>query len=232
MCWLWHGKVYIGAIHGIAGILHMLMLALTECPAAFATPLGLLESLHTKIKDTMRVLRALTQIKSSKNYKSSLDSTSDKLVQLCHGATGFVWMWLRAHETYKDEVYLAAAVEAAGVVAERGLLVKSVGLCHGVGGNAMALLKVGAPELADMAVYFLNAIMRQDARLYEKADRPLSLHEGLSGFGYALIQALICVTTEQNGCVVLPGMDMFNFLYRGPHYIFTLYDEKPVDGSV
>jgi hypothetical protein len=35
---------------------------------------------------------------SSGNYLSSSDSKSDKLVQWCHGAPGFVYLFIRAYE--------------------------------------------------------------------------------------------------------------------------------------
>lgn len=41
-----------------------------------------------------------------------------------------------------DEAYLQAAVRAGQLVWQRGLLKKGPGLCHGVAGNAYALLRV------------------------------------------------------------------------------------------
>ena len=70
----WHGKKYLGAAHGLAGILHVLM------------DMELTPDEQEDVKASLRyVIR--TRFPSG-NYPSSEDSESDRLVHWCHGAPG------------------------------------------------------------------------------------------------------------------------------------------------
>lgn len=47
-----------------------------------------------------------------------------------------------ACQVFKEQAYLDAAVRAGDLVWQQGLLKKGPGLCHGVAGNAYALLRL------------------------------------------------------------------------------------------
>ncbi|KAI9772810.1 MAG: hypothetical protein M1839_002283 [Geoglossum umbratile] len=126
--WIWHGTAYLGAAHGTIGILTQIILS---SPSRAPT---LTEALLTLLS---------TQF-SSGNFPSSLPPTSDKLVQFCHGAPGFIISLtaLRSHFHPNTEISQRVdnAIRKGGVcVWERGILKKWPSLCHGVAGNAMAM---------------------------------------------------------------------------------------------
>jgi len=76
----------------------------------------------------------------SGNYMSETNDQSDTLVQWCHGAPGFVYLFLRAYEVTGEQSYLQRAIAAGDVVWQRGLLKKGYGICHGVAGNGYTFL--------------------------------------------------------------------------------------------
>ena len=49
-------------------------------------------------------------------------------------------MLLNAYCIFKDERFLNSAIRAGNLIWEKGLLLKGNGLCHGITGNAYALL--------------------------------------------------------------------------------------------
>ena len=60
----------------------------------------------------------------------------------CHGAPGLVGLLATAAKVlpHKREPLLAAALNAGELVWERGLILKGLGLCHGIAGNAYSFL--------------------------------------------------------------------------------------------
>ncbi|DBA69847.1 TPA: hypothetical protein ACH3X2_012560 [Trebouxia sp. C0005] len=186
LMWSWHGSYYLGGAHGVCGILLTLMQCHPELEELYpgqATPL------------LMGVLGGLmTQILPSGNLLSSLGSESDKYVQWCHGAPGLIPVLTKAYQLLDDsspehaagrEQILAAARKAADVVWERGLLTKGMGLCHGMSGNAYALLSLYHVTKEDLykcrAQQFGQFMADHCKELQDVPDAPLSLYEGLGG---------------------------------------------------
>ncbi|KAL7555278.1 hypothetical protein ACHAWF_019055 [Thalassiosira exigua] len=131
LLWEWHGKAYLGAIHGVAGIIFTLLL--------FYEEVSLVEQALEKIKATIAKLDKVCF--ASGNLKSSLGTDRDKLVHLCHGAPGHILLLVKAYEVLRDRKYLERAEQiATNVICRRGLLRKGVGLCHGISGNAYCFL--------------------------------------------------------------------------------------------
>jgi lantibiotic modifying enzyme len=172
LVYTWHGKLYVGAAHGISGILHTLM----EVP--HLSPVS--EHLESHIKPTLDYILSL-KFKSN-NFPSSVTNTTDRLVQWCHGAPGLALTFSRAYEIFKDERYLSAAQECTEVTWQRGLLRKGYGLCHGAAGNAYAFLAVYRatkdPKYLYRAMKFGEWCMSSNARETRTPDRPYSLFEG------------------------------------------------------
>jgi hypothetical protein len=131
LMWQWHEKRYLGAAHGLCGILTVLVHL-----RALVVALNCDEHLKATIDALLRLRFP------SGNLPSSLGSGSDRLVHWCHGAPGFIPLLCSAAAAYDDrrETYLAAASRAAQLVAERGLLKKGFGICHGIAGNGLSLL--------------------------------------------------------------------------------------------
>ncbi|XP_057728626.1 lanC-like protein GCR2 [Arachis stenosperma] len=171
----WHGKKYWGAAHGLAGIMNVLM-DMELKPDEVEDVKG---TLHYMIKNRF----------PSGNYPSSEGSENDRLVHWCHGAPGVALTLVKAAEVYGDKEFLQAATEAGEVVWKRGLL-KRVGICHGISGNAYVFLSLyrltGNAEYLYMAKAFACFLLDRAERLTSEGkmhggDRPYSLFEGLGG---------------------------------------------------
>jgi len=72
--WKWHGKAYVGAVHGAIGIITQIVLTDPSWASKLEAELGALLSYQYE----------------SGNFPSSLPPGRDKLVEVCHGAPGVV----------------------------------------------------------------------------------------------------------------------------------------------
>ncbi|KAK0450411.1 lanthionine synthetase C-like protein [Desarmillaria tabescens] len=207
LMWSWHGKRYLGAAHGVAGILQTVL----------ACPLDLLNPYIPDILDTVEWLMDCQDeegnwpTKAPRHGKVSGDEKNE-LVQWCHGAIGIVMLLstvlklssqnlqefrLPVHLLNKATVSIR---KGASLVYRHGFLRKGVGLCHGVGGSIYALLSTSdalalVPGDSDhkhnSLYYFQRAVhLAYLSTSYEKLtedgemgvpDRPGSLYEGLAG---------------------------------------------------
>lgn len=125
--WTWHDKRYIGVAHGDMGILTQLIL--TDPNLSTGSFAGnLLE-------------RLLSQQQSDGNWpaKEDEDREGKRLIQLCHGAPGFVvsLQRLRPFFTHMEGRIDEAIRRAREAIWEKGLLRKEPCLCHGILGNAL-----------------------------------------------------------------------------------------------
>ena len=179
----WHDKKYVGAAHGISGILFVLLMCkefLTE------------ENLSKYIRPSIDML--MEQQFPSGNFPSSLPPKDDKLIHWCHGAPGVVHLMLAAYDVFNDSKYLNAAESCGTVTWERGILHKGYGLCHGTAGNAYVFIKLY--QTTKNPKYLYNAVKFSEwCKDYGKhgcriADRPLSLFEGLAGTIYFLVDMM------------------------------------------
>ncbi|KAI4176663.1 MAG: hypothetical protein LQ343_000954 [Gyalolechia ehrenbergii] len=127
--WKWHGKEYLGAVHGPIGIITQLVLSDPNYAA------------HPKVTSVFRDLLQM-QDQDTGNFPSSIDSGKDYLVQFCHGAPGFALSIPLIRQYFDDTIQGmidAAMVEARKCIWEKGLLTKEPNLCHGATANALAL---------------------------------------------------------------------------------------------
>lgn len=178
----WHDSLYLGAAHGLTGILTLLLEANEHLSAREID----------KVKQTIDFL--ITQKLPSGNYPSSLGSSSDRLVHWCHGAPGFLFLFAKAYEFFREDAYLREARLCADVIWNRGLLRKGYGLCHGVAGNAYGFLRLYRLTNENRYLYrawrfaeFCCAYGKHGCRV---ADRPYSLFEGMAGTIHFLIDML------------------------------------------
>lgn len=189
LMWAWHDKVYYGAAHGLAGILAMLLQAKEHL-----TPCELLE----QVKPTVDYL--VNTAFPSGNFPSSKGNDKDRLVHWCHGAPGLIPVLLLAHRVWGGDQYLDPAKKAGQLVWERGLLKKGGGLCHGTAGNGYALLHLhlvtGDPVWLYRASCFATWCTNLARPDTVRADRPLSLFEGLAGTSYFLNEMLSPATAK------------------------------------
>ena len=171
----WHGKEYVGAAHGYAGILYLLLKAGCRDPALRA------------LADWLRDLET-----REGNWPSSLPDARAKLVHFCHGAPGVVFAMAEAHRVYGDESFRDACLRGAETVwhyrsphqgpwalpRRRGQWV-----CAARGVSSLARPDVVAPRRRFWDVY------RRRRRLRPAADagQPVSLFEGLARGFFAAV---------------------------------------------
>lgn len=177
----WHDKKYLGAAHGLVGILHTLLVANDP---------SLKSELTSSIKPTLDYL--MTMKFPSGNYPSSVGSGSgDLLVHWCHGAPGWIHLFALAYKVFGDAKYLEAMKDCAKVLWNRGLLRKGYGICHGVAGNAYGFLTAyqltGDQKYIYQAVKFAEWCFDYGKHGCRTPDRPYSLFEGLAGTIYFLV---------------------------------------------
>lgn len=175
---------YLGAGHGLAGILFALML--------FPDYLKANPDSEQLVRSALAYMLQITPVDTG-NLPSAMDEvsgqhrrpSSDILVHWCHGATGAVLVYARAFVLWKDPRYLLACRQCADVIWKRGLLKKGPGICHGVAGSAYAFLvlyrltgEVFYLHRASMFAEFMQSDTFKHAR---RPDCPYSLFEGLAG---------------------------------------------------
>lgn len=230
MLWRWHGRTYLGAIHGVAGILHAL-LQLADVVKGLRGGQQWIRRIYASVAWLLEA-----RFPDSGNLPSSLDETGrmrDKLVHFCHGATGLVPLLRIARAAFPQDApkYDAAAKKAADVIRERGFLTKGPGLCHGVAGSGYALLAAGGPsswdDAARMALYVLDACGGPCAYA-QRTDHPASLYEGYLG--------AVCLYADLAACVSADGGGFTQrFKREGPAAIpFPAFDtaaESSVDAN-
>ncbi|XP_028761635.1 lanC-like protein GCL2 [Neltuma alba] len=178
----WYGEKYWGAAHGLAGIMHVLMD---------------MELKPDELEDVKGTLKYMINNRfASGNYPASEeDKKRDVLVHWCHGAPGIALTLVKAAKVFGDKEFLDAAVNAAEVVWNRGLL-RRVGLCHGISGNAYVFLSLyqltGNVEYLYRGKAFACFLLDRAHRLISQGemhggDRPYSLFEGLGGMAYLFL---------------------------------------------
>ena len=175
--YFWHDTPYVGAAHGLCGIVYHLLLN---------DRLLRKDELEGLVKGTLDYI--LTLAFESGNVRSSCSKEADRLVHWCHGAPGFVYTAVEGHRVFGDQRYLDAAVRAGDVVWQRGLLKKGYGLCHGVAGNAYAFLclwrATGDAKHLHRAMQFAEFCAHYGTHGCRTPDAPWSLFEGLAGTVY------------------------------------------------
>lgn len=184
LMYAWYKEYYLGAAHGLAGIMYTLMLTRNDPELQ-----PMIDKFVPPTLDYMLKLKF-----PSGNYPAVIGDEDDRLVHWCHGAPGWASMWALAYQIYKDKQYLEAAEQCCEVTWQRGLLKKGYGLCHGAAGNAYAFL----------ALYRLTQDQKYLYRAYKFAewcfdygkhgcrtpDHPWSMYEGMAGTIYFLVDLL------------------------------------------
>ncbi|XP_031624740.1 lanC-like protein 3 homolog isoform X2 [Contarinia nasturtii] len=192
----YHGTEYLGAAHGLSGILHMLL----ESPwfsidSSGAIPIP--KDYEADIKDTIDAFLALQD--SEGNFPCDMEDAyhgnANSLLHWCHGAPGAIYLLIKAYLIFKEEKYLVASERAADLIWQRGLLFKGPGICHGVAGNGYASLIMyrltNNPKYLYRATKFAKFLSQHEfVRHARRPDCPWSLYEGLAGTVCYLIDLL------------------------------------------
>ncbi|CAG8720295.1 8837_t:CDS:2, partial [Acaulospora morrowiae] len=200
LLWTFHGKPYLGAAHGMAGILTVLLYYPENC-----------RNDEERIKDTVDFV-LFNSRSATGNWSILMNDERDKeLVQFCHGAPGMSLLACKAYQYYKEEKYLKLAMEIADYVYSYGPIRKGVGLCHGVSGNAYTFLSVYIltkdPKYFQWALEFAEVCTQWEERTqrgeFRVPDRPWSLWEGLGGAAWLIADLLYWDVEVFKGC---PGL--------------------------
>ena len=143
--YLFFGADYIGAAHGTAGILFVLLQFKDWCREPHIAPW---------IQQTLDHLLSLQYKSGNFPTKDYSDTRVDELVHWCHGAPGFANLLHQAYEVYNDDKYLCGLGKISQVYLEiQWVLRKGFGLCHGVCGNAYPFLTLYSSTQKDEYYY-------------------------------------------------------------------------------
>lgn len=177
----WYETYYLGAAHGFTGILYLLL----QVPEYINK-----DELNKLIRPTIEYLATLKL--PSGNFPADLGDRDDSLVQWCHGAPGFLYLFSQAAKIFKHQPYMDIALKCGDVIWERGLLAKGYSLCHGVAGNAYCFLEL-YQQTKDVkhlyrAIKFAEwCLDYSPSHELHRPDRPCSLFEGIAGPMYLLL---------------------------------------------
>ncbi|KAL5113580.1 hypothetical protein ACEQ8H_008528 [Pleosporales sp. CAS-2024a] len=168
--WKWHGKAYVGAVHGAIGIITQIVLTDASWAPKLGAELGALLSYQYE----------------SGNFPSSLPPGRDRLVQFCHGAPGVVSSLLSIRQYFPQlhDRIDRVITKARECIWERGLLTKEPCLCHGISGNALALQGEQFEHFMTYTTGHEIKSMEKDGML-EKSDDPSALWCGEAGRAWA-----------------------------------------------
>ena len=198
----WHEKMYLGAAHGLLGVIMSLLHVCDEFKAVGAACDSARRRLEIPVRMTMDYILQFRW--PSGNLKSRPRSENDKLCQWCHGAPGLAMVLAKCAETLGEpmvalggagakaqekfwdrQAFILAADAAASVVKGRHSSkanTKGPGLCHGAAGDVYVLLCL--ERVTGLAAYRAAAVQMAEEALQQKEcknDRPFSLYEGISG---------------------------------------------------
>lgn len=175
----WYDTNYLGAAHGVSGILYMLL-----CANEYLTDIERDEIIKPTI-DWLAENRF-----TSGNFKSVAGRDSDRLVHWCHGSPGVIYLYLLASKIFENSHYSSIAQQCGDVVWQRGILKKGYSICHGVSGNAYAFMHLY--KATDKILYlhrtacFVDWCTNYPQKEGRKPDSLYSLFEGISGVAYFL----------------------------------------------
>ncbi|KAI5122000.1 hypothetical protein M0805_001832 [Coniferiporia weirii] len=202
LMWQWHGKYYLGAIHGTVGILTIIL----QAPRELITP-------HLPVISSCISALCVLVSKNDGHLPSSLPtkSHSHHLVQICHGSPGFLLLLVTFRTRFPQEWQKGwdeAETLASATIWKEGLLTKGLGVCHGIVGNAWPWLlqahaRRGTPEadipLSRALAFLLTArgvpplLPTESSSTFRTPDHPYSLLEGLAGTVCAWMDACVII---------------------------------------
>eukprot|EP00980_Cylindrotheca_fusiformis_P020513 scaffold7572_cov118-Cylindrotheca_fusiformis.AAC.2 len=196
LMWEWKGKAYLGAAHGVAGILHTLLGHSLE-------EWEILGSVLPRVKDV--VLQAIECLEGcchkSGNLRKKLDGEEDdECVHLAHGSPGHCLLLTRAAEVFpvvRHEFIKLAREKAETVIEPTRAKCVDIGLMRGLSGYGYVFLSLArlddsqyssmwfsrAEEIAHYATHELESLISHSRR-------PYSLFEGIGGLASLLLDLM------------------------------------------
>lgn len=225
LIWPWPKKkvkkledVYIGAAHGLMGVIHMMILALDMINVKLENKSTISDEISAIIEDIRSTLDYLLKIRfESGNFPSRFGSSNDKLVHFCHGGTGAIPLFLSAYKYFKDENYLNCALKAGEDLWNRGLLLKGNSICHGISGGSYSFYSLfkttNDTKWLNRSLLFASATFDDDIQaLCKNTPDPQRLTKGVPDTPYSLMEGqggVICLISDllaEN--VIFPGFEI------------------------
>jgi len=148
-CYLW------GPGHGSSGIVRSVYTAYNMYPTALAALFNTSTKYYSALKNTMDFYCSIQledgnmPTNTQGGCESHYGNDSDARVQWCHGAPGFINVFLEGSLLFASSDsaaatnYKLAGLRAMNSTWDRGLLVKGSMYCHGIGGNINMLWEAG-----------------------------------------------------------------------------------------
>lgn len=175
LLWAWKREEYLGAAHGVMGIIFMLLQLDSVLRDAAKRKL---------VVDTIDWL--LRQKATNGNWPAVHGERQAYLVHFCHGAPGAVHLLCKAYEVFGESRYLREAEAAGELVWNYGKLKKGCGVCHGFSGNGyvfLALFRASRDPKWLLCSYHYATLMFEPSVVQQcrTPDNPLSLFEGTAG---------------------------------------------------
>jgi len=138
-------QFYLGAAHGLIGVLYILLSTIKFYPELFNQQLTI-DKNKINIPDillkSIKYVQSL-QIESTGNFPSDISGKdSGALVHFCHGCVGALHLFLLAEQFYPNNGFKETALSCNKCLWERGLLYKGNSLCHGMSGIVYSLIKL------------------------------------------------------------------------------------------
>lgn len=186
----YHGTKYLGAGHGVSGILQTLLSVrsfLAQNPRDLE---DIYKTIDYMLDNFMHQGNMATDFDGAVMLGNGQTCDRQSLVHWCHGAAGVIFMVARAYTLCNNDLrrsrYLKVCKELAEVVWRRGLLHKGPGICHGIGGGGMVHLMMyrltREQKYLQRAKKFADFLFTQQFRFEsDTPDNPLSLFEGWAG---------------------------------------------------
>lgn len=201
--WIWHGKPYLGAVHGSAGIIAQVLSTMETIEA------GRDEELLDAMKVDVEQLLDLQLL--SGNWPSSIPhspsgshhtTSQDRLLQFCHGSPGVIACLDTIARLYPSLApRISTSINRAQQdILTRGWLTKEPCLCHGTTGNALSLADRRARNSFLMATTEHQVQRLQSEGIVSESDAGEGLYTGVAG--RAWVWALLATGEDHAG----PGL--------------------------
>ena len=209
-CYLW------GPGHGSTGIIKSVFTAYDMYPVQLSQLFNTSSKYYIALKNTIDFYASI-QLQDGNmptniadGCESHYGNDNDARVQWCHGAPGFINIFLESSILFKKydstsaEKYMESGLRAMNSTWDRGLLTKGTMFCHGIGGNinmlweaGYFLLSMGQTELSNQAFYrakqyilwTLNWNNINATRIYD-SNEGYSMYQGNFAMPMIYIQAL------------------------------------------